>query len=112
MSIPTHDELLAAVGQRFAFGSADGHSVDAVLAQAPAGIPMNDSFVCYSATFELPAGAFLPQSVYRIGAPNGGAWDLLATPTHPSRDGRSTLTVVVHCPADAFAMHPGSSGVI
>lgn len=111
-SIPTHDELLDAIGQRFTFGFLDGHSVDAVLAHAPAGMPMNDSFVCYSATFELPAGVFLPQGIYRIGAPNGGAWDLLATPTHPTRDGRSTLTVVVHCGADAFAIGAVSAGVI
>jgi hypothetical protein len=107
VSIPTHDELLEAIGQRFTFGLADGHTVDAVLARAPAGIAMDDGFVCYTATFELPAGVFLPQDVYRIGSPLGRAWDLLATPTRPTEDGRRTLTVVVHCRADSLASAAG-----
>lgn len=106
-TVPTHDELLEALGQRFTFASADGHTVDAVLAHAPAGIPMSDDFVCYSATFELPAGVFLPQDVYRIGSPAGPAWELLATPTRPTEDGRSTLTFVVHCRTDALASDAG-----
>ena len=110
-TIPTHDELRDAIGQRFTLASADGHTVEAVLAHAPAGIPMDDSFVCYSATFELPTGVFLPQDVYRIASPGGGAWDLLATPTRPTGDGRSTLTVVVHCRADALAMDAGQREV-
>ena len=110
-TIPTHDELLEAIGQRFTFGCADGHTVEAVLVHAPAGVPMDDSFVCYSATFELPLGVVLPQDVYRIGAPGGRAWDLLATPTRPTGDGRSTLTVVVHCRADALAMDASSRDV-
>lgn len=75
--------------------------------QAPLGIPMDDRYVCYSATFELPAGAYLPQDVYRIGSPGGGTWDLLATPTRPTVDGRSTLTVVVHRNADEQAHAAG-----
>ena len=78
---------------------------------APSGIPMNDSFVCYSATFELPAGVVAPQDVYRIGSPSGRAWDLLATPTRPTEDGRSTLTVVVHCRADEPDNAAGSRDV-
>ena len=112
LSIPTHDELLGAIGQRFTFGTADGRIVDAVLSHAPIGIPMDDSYVCYSATFELPAGVFLPQDVYRIAAPIGRAWELLATPTRPTADGRSTLTVVVHCRADALADEAGSRDVV
>ncbi|MCG5073232.1 DUF6916 family protein [Paraburkholderia tagetis] len=111
MSIPTHAELLDAIGQRFTFGTADGQTVDAVLAHAPAGTPMNDRFVCYSATFELPAGAYLPQAVYRIGSSAGRAWDLLATPTRPTDDGRATLTVVVHSHAGELANTAGSPDI-
>lgn len=111
LSIPTHAELLEAIGQRFTFGTADGQSVDAVLLHAHSGIPMNDSYVCYTAMFELPAGVFLPQDVYRIGSPAGRTWDLLATPTRPTEDGRSTLTVVVHTRADELAKAAGSSDV-
>jgi hypothetical protein len=107
-SIPTHAELLGAIGQRFTFGASNGAAVEALLVHAPSGIPMNDRYVCYSATFELPAGAYLPQDVYRIGSPAGGAWDLLATPTRPTDDGRATLTVVVHCRADERADGAGS----
>ncbi|HTH73765.1 MAG TPA: hypothetical protein VL635_05105 [Trinickia sp.] len=103
--------MLEAVGQRFTFGAADGHTVDAVLLYANAGIPMNDRFVCYVAMFELPAGVSLPQDVYRIGSPAGRTWDLLATPTRPTEDGRSTLTVVVHTRADELAKAAGSSDV-
>ncbi|MEX3955986.1 hypothetical protein [Trinickia sp. EG282A] len=110
-SIPTHEELIEAIGESFTFGLADGQTVEAVLSHAPAGIPMNDSFVCYAATFELPAGVFLPQEIYRIGSPAGRAWDLLATPTKPTDDGRSTLTVVVHTRAANFANAAGSRDV-
>jgi hypothetical protein len=108
LSIPTHDELLGAIGQRFTIGTADGHTVEATLSHAPSGIPMDHSYVCYAASFELPAGVFLPQDVYRIASPAGRAWELLATPTRPTEDGRSTLTVVVHCRADALAKAAGS----
>jgi hypothetical protein len=102
-SIPTHAELIAAIGQRFAFGLADGRTVDALLTAAPAGIPMDDSYVCYSAMFELPAGVHLPQDVYRIVSPCGQAWDLLATPTRPTGDGRATIHFVVHRRAAEWA---------
>jgi hypothetical protein len=46
LSIPTHDELIEAIGQRFTFSLAGGPAVAAVLTHAPAGIPMNDRFVC------------------------------------------------------------------
>ncbi|PMS32181.1 hypothetical protein C0Z20_27225 [Trinickia symbiotica] len=52
--ITTHEELTEAIGQSFTFGRADGQTVEAVLSLAPAVILMNDSFVCYAATFELP----------------------------------------------------------
>lgn len=106
-TIPTHAELLEAIGQRFTFGASNGAAVEALLAGAPVGIPMNDSYVCYSAIFELPAGAYFPQDVYRIGSPAGETWDLLATPTRPTGDGRATLTVVVHCRADEPALRAG-----
>ncbi|HEX7685205.1 MAG TPA: hypothetical protein VF446_17000 [Trinickia sp.] len=99
--------MLEAIGQRFTFDGVGGQTVDAVLLHANAGIPMNDRFVCYAAMFELPAGVSLPQDVYRIGSPAGRAWDLLATPTRPTEDGRSTLTVVVHTRADELARAAG-----
>lgn len=95
-SIPTHAELIAAIGGRFSFGVPGGHTVEAVLLDAPAGVPMDDSYVCYRATFELPSDVYLPQDVYRIVSPGGEAWDLLATPTRPAANGCSRLTVVVH----------------
>lgn len=72
LSIPTHAELLEAIGQRLAFGAAGGQFVEAGLAPAPVGVPTNDSYVGYSATFELPAGVLLLQNVYHIGSPGGG----------------------------------------
>jgi hypothetical protein len=104
--------LLEAIGQRFTFGASNGATLEAILAHAPAGIPMNDSYVCYSATFELPAGAYLPQDVYRIESPAGRSWQLLATPTPPTQDGRSTVTIVVHCRADEWAEPAGSRDVV
>lgn len=96
MSVPTHGALVAAIGQPFVLSTPDGRSVEARLAAAPAGIPMDESYVCYSAIFELPAGVHLPQEVLRITAPDGSAWDLLATPTLPA-GGHATMTAVMHC---------------
>lgn len=96
MSVPTHGELVAAIGQPFVLAMQDGRACEARLAAAPVGIPMDDDYVCYSAVFELPVGVQLPQDVFRITAPGGDAWDLLATPTAPAR-GHPTLTAVMHC---------------
>jgi hypothetical protein len=95
-SVPSHADLIATIGQHFSFGTADGRRVEARLVSAPSGIPMDDSYVCYGALFELPGGVNLPQDVYRIGAPDGRAWDLLATPTRPAASGHATMSVVVH----------------
>lgn len=107
-SVPTHADLIAAIGQRFVLGTADGRSVEARLAAAPAGIPMDETYVCYVATFELPAGVQLPQDVYLIAAPDGRVWELLATPTRPAADGRATLTAVMHCLAPDAAQIPAA----
>ncbi|RKP48114.1 DUF6916 family protein [Trinickia fusca] len=96
-SIPSHDALIASIGQSFTFSTPQGREIEARLVAAPTGTPMDDDYVCYAATFELPAGIQLPQDVYRIAASDGAAWDLLATPTRPSADGKANLTVVVHC---------------
>ena len=96
-SIPTHAELIAAIGRPFSFGTTGGQTVDAVLVAAPAGIPMDESYTCFGASFALPAGVYLPQDNYRVTSPDGHAWDLLVTPTRPQPDGRATLTFVVHC---------------
>lgn len=110
-SIPTHAGLIAAIGGRFAFGVPGGHTVEAVLLDAPAGVPMDDSYVCYLATFALPSGIHLPQDIYHIVSPDGEAWDLLATPTRPDSNGCSTLTIVVHGRAVELAAAGGSCDV-
>ncbi|QCP50828.1 hypothetical protein FAZ95_17725 [Trinickia violacea] len=96
MTVPTHAALLAAIGQPFVLSTPDGRSVQARLAAAPDGIPMDETYVCYSAIFELPEGVRLPQEVFRITAPNGDAWDLLATPTRPEGV-HAMMTAVMHC---------------
>lgn len=102
-SIPTYAELIAAIGQTFSLSTADGRSVEARLSAAPNGIPMDETYVCYSAVFNLPTGVWLPQDTYRITAADGRAWTLLATPTRPEPGGCATLTAVMHCLAASQA---------
>jgi hypothetical protein len=112
--IPTHAELIAAIGRPFLFGMAGGHSAEAIeatLVAAPAGTPMDDSYACFSAIFTLPAGVHLPQDTYRITSPDGPAWDLFATPTRPEPDGRATLTFVVHSRLPDPNEAPGADAV-
>ncbi|GLQ99373.1 DUF6916 family protein [Dyella mobilis] len=94
--VPTHAALTAALGQLFVLEAADGQRLEVRLAAAPSGVAMEEAYACYSATFELPMGAWLPQDTYRITAPDGSSWELLATPTRPSADGRANLTAVMH----------------
>lgn len=89
--------MTEAVGRTFTFASASVGTVESRLISAPAGTPMDDDFLCYSAHFELPAGVRLPQDTYRVSAPNGAAWDLLATPTRPAASGAGTMCIVIHC---------------
>ena len=95
-AVPTHEALIASLNQLFVLETADGHRVEARLVAAPAGIPMDASFISFSATFELPVGIWLPQDTYRITSPDGASWDLLVTPTRPSGNGHANLTAVMH----------------
>lgn len=95
-AVPNHDALIASVNQLFVLETADGRHLEARLVAAPAGIAMDASFISYSATFELPVGVWLPQDIYRITAPDGASWNLLATPTRPSVNGQASLTAVMH----------------
>lgn len=96
-AIPTHETLIASLGQLFVLEAANGHRMEVRLAAAPAGVAMDASYVSYCATFELPADVWLPQDTYRFTAPDGLSWNLLATPTRPSSNGRANLTAVMHC---------------
>ncbi len=95
-AIPTHAELTESLGSIFVLTSPQGYAVEARLSSAPAGVPMDDGYVCYSALFELPQHVQLPQDTYRIDAPDGRVWELLATPTRPQTSGGATLCVVIH----------------
>lgn len=95
-AVPTHEALVASLHRLFVLETADGRRLEVRLAAAPSGIAMDATYVSYSATFELPFGVWLPQDTYRITAPDGMSWDLLATPTKPNADGRANLTAVMH----------------
>ena len=95
-AVPTHETLIASLHRLFVLETADGRRVEVRLAAAPAGIAMDATYASYSATFELPMGVWLPQDTYRITTPEGMSWDLLATPTQPTAEGRATLTAVMH----------------
>lgn len=96
LAVPTHEVLTAALGQLFVLETANGHRMEIRLAAAPAGVAMDATYSSYCAVFELPTGIWLPQDIYRITAPDGLSWELLATPTQPSADGRANLTAVMH----------------
>lgn len=95
-TIPTHAELTESLGSIFVLTSPQGYAVEARLSSAPAGVPMDDGYVCYQARFDLPPGVQLPQDVYRVSAPDGRAWDLFATPARPSTEDLACLCIVVH----------------
>lgn len=89
--------MTEAVGRTFTFAAAFTDAVELTLTSARAETAMDDGFICYSAHFVLPAGIRLPQYMYRVSAPNGAAWDLLATPTRPAANGAGTMCIVIHC---------------
>jgi hypothetical protein len=103
-SMPTQAELLTSLGQIFsltpgAASSADDEphwSVPLTLAAVDEGIAMDDAYVCYSASFDLPQGVVLPQDVYCLTAPDGSAWELLITPNRPRAGGIATMCAVFH----------------
>lgn len=104
-SIPTRAELTAALGAVFTFSGQREWSVPATLFDVADGVPMDRHHVCYAALFQLPAGIDLPQDNYRVTAPGGAAWELLATPYRPSPEGLPVMGVVLHYrrPSDAEA---------
>jgi len=118
-SVPTQAELVSSIGLTFLLApvtssepSADGtcradgpedspRGVAACLAAVRDGISMDAAYLCYSASFDLPQGVYLPQDLYRVTSPGGDTWDLLVTPTRPRADGAATMCAVFHvaCPA-------------
>lgn len=68
-AIPTHAGLTEPLGGLFTLTSQQGAVVQARLIDAPAGVPMNDDYVCHHARFELPLGVQFPQDNYRVDAP-------------------------------------------
>jgi hypothetical protein len=104
-AIPTQAELRAALGLDFVLSAPGCPSVSARLSTVEDGIAMDDGYLCYSAVFDLPPGAYLPQDLYHVAAPSGAAWELLVTPTRPKADGAATMCAVFHIarPAEVSA---------
>lgn len=94
--MPSHNELSESIGQIFTLSTHTGLTVEAHLLSAPACVPMDDSFTCYSAHFELPPGVVLGQDVYRVVSPAGREWQLLATPVRPLKPQSQVMCVVIH----------------
>jgi hypothetical protein len=95
-TVPIHEMLVASLNHLFVLETADGQRFEVRLAAAPVGVAMDETYMSYSAIFELPLGIWLPQDNYRITASDGMSWELLATPTRPSVDGRANLAAVMH----------------
>lgn len=95
--IPTQAELNASLGGLFTFSGQGDWTVSAKLIDVRSGVPMDRNYACYSALFEMPAGADLPQNVYRIASPAGDAWELLVTPYRPTPEGMPVMGAVFHC---------------
>jgi hypothetical protein len=107
LTIPTHEALTAALNRLFVLETADFQRVEVRLTAAPAGVAMDETYESYSAIFELPIGIWLPQDTYRITSSDGTSWELFATPTRPSADGRANLTAVMH--VSAVKTPPGAT---
>jgi len=117
--IPTQAELSSSLGRTFLLfpvasedvlqaqdlGVTPRNAVEARLAAVQDGIAMDPGYLCYSASFDLPAGIHLPQELYRVSSPDGAVWELLVTPTRPHANGVATMCAVFHikCPAENAA---------
>ncbi|WP_260858868.1 DUF6916 family protein [Paraburkholderia sp. BCC1885] len=99
-----------AIGRTYTFASEQAGAVEVRLIAAPAGTPMDDEFLCYSAHFELPVGVRLPQDTYRVSDADGTGWDLFATPTRPTAQGAGTMCVVIHRAKDQQAAQQPQGG--
>lgn len=94
--MPSYETLQAALNQSFLFSTPDGHSIDGRLFKISTGIAMDDTYLCYTALFEMPAGVWLQQDVYRVTHPAGDAWELLITPHRPTPTGACVVGAVFH----------------
>ena len=94
--MPSYETLQAALNQTFLFSARDGLSIDGRLFDVSIKIAMDDDHFCYTALFEMPAGAWLQQDVYRVTHPAGHAWELLMTPHRPTPAGACVVGAVFH----------------
>ena len=94
--MPSHETLKDALNQTFQFSTPNGQTIDGRLFDVSVRIAMDDTYLCYAALFEMPAGARLQQDVYRVTHPAGNAWELLMTPHRPTPAGACVLGAVFH----------------
>lgn len=95
--IPSREDLIngaAAGGFTLQIGPDEHLPVE--LLDVRDGRAMNASFDCYLATFALPLGTSLPQSVFRLIGPDARQWLLMMAPVMPEPDGRHALELVIH----------------
>lgn len=99
MSVPTLERLRADLGERYLLVAEDGSGLPAQLCDVTLGLPMSQSYVCYSAQLALPAGAQLPQLSCTVLAGTERWEHLLLTPVGSDAQGRQRMQMVFHCPA-------------
>jgi hypothetical protein len=94
--MPSYEKLQAALNQTFLFSIPGGKAIGGRLFDVSVRIAMDDTHSCYTALFEMPAGIWLQQDIYRVVHPTGDFWELLMTPYRPTTSGACVIGAVFH----------------
>ncbi len=95
--IPSREDLAnGAAAGGFTLQVGPDEHLPVELLEVREGAALNASYDCYAATFALPLGVSLPQSVFRMIGPDRREWLLMMTPVMPEPDGRNALEMVIH----------------
>ncbi len=94
--MPTQSELTGLQGMQLMTMDDAQATVPLTLTTVYTGTPLNDGYLCYSATFQLPPNTTAAQGTYRLYYAQDKYWDLFLTPIKPTAEGIGRLEAVFH----------------
>ena len=101
-SMPTKDFLVSHLGQEFMLADEAGNSIGVILKSVNDGVPMDETYTCYSMVLLCPPGVQAEQATYRL-SKEEQSWFIFMSPTRPEKNGQVLLQASFHFPISEIA---------
>ena len=101
-AMPSKDFLMTQIGQEFLLADEAGNSIAVVLKAVDEGVPMDETYTCYSMVLLCPPGVQAAQATYRL-SKEEQSWFIFMSPTRPEKNGQALLQASFHFPISEIA---------